>query len=257
MEAGTLVAWHKDAGQTVHRGDIIAEVETDKGIIDVEVFTDGVIEQIVVPVGEKVPVGTVLARIREAARTAVQPELTQAPRVAERPPVPVRPPASPAQQSTKVAASQPRDVTRLPMSPSARRLARQLGVDPYTVKGTGPGGAITREDIQQAAAATAPAAIVSAVSPPPAAVPDRTNRMRAAIAAAMARSKREIPHYYLSTTIDFHASETWLAEANIKRPITERLLYGVLFIRRRWRSLGSARSSNGPGRLATKSSRVR
>jgi len=236
MEAGTLVAWHKDAGQTVHHGEIIAEVETDKGIIDVEVFTDGVLEQIVVPVGEKVPVGTVLARIREAGRTIeAKPSSTVSPRVAERAPVsvPASSPVSLAQQSTEVAAAQRGDVTRLPMSPSARRLARELGVDPHTVKGTGPGGAITREDIQQAAAATAPATIASPTPPPSAtaAVPNRANRMRAAIAAAMARSKREIPHYYLSTTTDFHAAETWLAQENLKRPITERLLYGVLLLK--------------------------
>jgi pyruvate dehydrogenase E2 component (dihydrolipoamide acetyltransferase) len=115
---------------------------------------------------------------------------------------------------------------RLRISPSARELARKLGVDPATVAGTGRGGAITREDIERAAARPVPAPPAPA---PPAA--DRLTRMRQTIAAAMTRSKREIPHYYLATTIDLHRAMTWLAELNSKRPVTERLLHGVLFLK--------------------------
>lgn len=234
METGTLVAWHKEPGQAVHRGEIIAEVETDKGIIDVEVFADGVLEQILVPVGEKVPVGTVLARIRGEGRTtaaAVAPATSPPP--GERPPVSA--PVAPSVATTVPAASAPAvDRTRLPMSPSARRLARELGVDPQTVTGTGPGGAITREDIQRAAEANVPKRTTPPAAPaqaPPATPAELAGRMRQAIAAAMARSKREIPHYYLSTTIDFQAAQNWLVEENLKRPMTERLLYGVLLLK--------------------------
>src|SRR5271166_1242762 len=85
MEAGTLVAWHKNPGEPVHRGEIIAEVETDKGIIDIEAFATGILEAIRVPVGEKVPVGTVLASIRESA----QPGTVTAPTPTARPAVEV------------------------------------------------------------------------------------------------------------------------------------------------------------------------
>jgi pyruvate dehydrogenase E2 component (dihydrolipoamide acetyltransferase) len=112
-------------------------------------------------------------------------------------------------------------VGRLRISPSARELARKLGVDPATVQGSGRGGAITREDIERTAA--------RAAAPPPAA--DRLMRMRQAVAAAMSRSKREIPHYYLSTTVDLRRALSWLAEENQKRPVTERLLYGVLLLK--------------------------
>jgi pyruvate dehydrogenase E2 component (dihydrolipoamide acetyltransferase) len=227
MTAGTLVAWTKQPGDAVRRGDVVAEVETDKGVIEVEIFTSGVIDKVLVQPGAKVPVGTVLATIREeeapagaappfpsppwgegkgeGAAPAVPPAPAAAAPTAPFPPAPVAEPG------------------RLRISPSARELARKLGVDPATVQGTGRGGVITREDIERAAAA--PAAPV----PPPAA--DRSTRMRQTIAAAMSRSKREIPHYYLSTTIDLHRALTWLAQENQKRPVTERLLYGVLLLK--------------------------
>jgi pyruvate dehydrogenase E2 component (dihydrolipoamide acetyltransferase) len=214
MSAGTLVEWRKKPGDTLERGDIIALVETDKGLIDIEVFTPGVLERIVVPPGTTVPTGTVLAIVREAARAGAPtapiapPPVPAAPAVVAPPPLTAAPPG------------------RVKISPLARKLAAALGVDPATVRGTGAGGAITREDVQRAAAAR-PAAPAEA----PRAAPDRQARLRQAIGAAMARSKREIPHYYLATTIDMHRAMTWLAEENLRRPVPDRLLYGVLLIK--------------------------
>jgi pyruvate dehydrogenase E2 component (dihydrolipoamide acetyltransferase) len=219
MSAGTLVAWHKKAGDVVQRGNIVAEVETDKGVIDVEIFTSGTIERLLVQSGEKVPVGTVLATVREEGAAAVG-----VPGETSKPPAPVRPAVPPTPPPVCVPAG---EFSRLRISPSARELARKLQVDPTTVQGTGPGGAITREDIERAAAAKPVAAT------PPSALPaaDRLKRLRQTIATAMSRSKREIPHYYLSTTIDLHRAMTWLAEENLKRPVTDRLLYGVLLLK--------------------------
>ncbi len=216
MSAGTLTAWRKQAGETVHRGDIIAEVETEKGNIDVEVFADGTLEKILIEPGEKVPVGTVMALIRDdsaAPRTGTAPLDTHElqPKLAE----PQRPKIVPARRT-----EQPAD-RRLAISPSARRLARELGVDPATVQGTGHGGAITREDIEQAVKGAAPAA-------PPV---DRAARLRQTIAATMSRSKREIPHYYLSTTVDMHRALEWLGEQNASRPVAERILYGAVILK--------------------------
>jgi pyruvate dehydrogenase E2 component (dihydrolipoamide acetyltransferase) len=211
MSAGTLVAWRKKPGDVVARGDVIALVETDKGLIDVEVFAAGVLERIVVEPGATVPTGTVLAIIRDAAPSGAAP-----PAAAPPPPAAVPIPRA-------VAPSAP---GRLKISPLARKLAAELGVDPATVRGTGAGGAIRREDIEQAAAAQARAPAV-----PPRGALDRPARLRQAIGAAMARSKREIPHYYLATTIDMHRATSWLAEANLTRPVAERLLYGALLIK--------------------------
>jgi pyruvate dehydrogenase E2 component (dihydrolipoamide acetyltransferase) len=224
MSAGTLTCWRKQVGDAVQRGDIIAEVETEKGNIDVEVFSTGTIEKFLISPGDKVPVGTAMAIIREDAQTTqAAPQAAAAtspgPQTAEL----ERPKIVPGRRFERHA------VERLPISPSARRLARELGVDPATVKGTGHGDAITREDIEHAASQQAASPSAPAVAAPPAS--DKSTRIRQTIAAAMSRSKREIPHYYLATTIDMHRALEWLSEQNAKRPVTDRVLYGALILK--------------------------
>jgi pyruvate dehydrogenase E2 component (dihydrolipoamide acetyltransferase) len=221
MSAGTLVEWRKQPGDALKRGDIIALVETDKGLIDIEVFTPGVLEKIVVQPGATVPTGAVLALIREEEPTGMP-----APAVAPPPPPPPHPGPLPLTRERRAAPVAPAPPGRLRISPLARKLAAELGIDPAMVRGTGAGGAIRREDIEQAAAARA-----AAPAEKPRAALDRQARLRQAIGAAMARSKREIPHYYLATTIDMHRALTWLAEENLRRPVTDRLLYGVLLLK--------------------------
>jgi len=221
MEAGTLVQWLKHPGDAVKRGDIIAVVDTQKGAIEIEVFEEGVIESVQIKQGEKVPVGTVLAMIRgtgpERPRVAAATAPTSAP-AREGPPTPAA-----------VSAPQKRpheEPSRLRVSPLARKLAADLGVDVTQVEGTGSGGAITREDVERAAAA-----LKTPAAHKPSAPTARVGDMRAAIASAMARSKREIPHYYLSSTIDMSGSLAWLRAENEKRPVAERLLPVALLIK--------------------------
>ena len=214
MSAGMLVAWRKKPGDAVKRGDIIAEVETDKGLIDVEVYVSGVVERVLVAPGTTVPTGTVLAIIREEAGAAPAPVPVVTPPTV----VAVRPPPSPA-----ISPAVPSAAGRLRISPLARKLAADLGIDPARVRGTGPGGAIRREDIEHAAAAGAESRSRTE--------PDRQARIRQAIGAAMARSKREIPHYYVATTIDAQRAMTWLAEENLRRSVADRFLSGVVLIK--------------------------
>ncbi|MBZ5699257.1 MAG: 2-oxo acid dehydrogenase subunit E2 [Acidobacteriia bacterium] len=219
MSAGKLLGWRKRVGDRVQRGEIIADVETDKADIEVEVFAVGVIEKILIRPGEKVPVGTVLAIIQEEGRPA-EAETPSAPQAmrGEPPPaaaaVPVRP--IPVRPSVLTPGT-----PRLHISPVAKKLAADLGINPASIAGTGPGGRVTLEDVQKAAQ----------IQPTPVAEPDRRARMRQAIAAAMARSKREIPHYYLSTTIDLSRAMEWLNQENLKRSVEDRLVYGVLLIK--------------------------
>ncbi len=229
MTAGTLVAWLKKPGDRVKRGDVVAEVETEKGIIEVEIFTSGVIEKLLVEPEQRVPVGTVMAIVREdeaaPGAAAAPPGAAAAPPGPEAiTPAAPQPPAVPAAPVPAVPPAP--GPARVRISPLARTRAAELGIDPGAVRGTGPGGAITREDVEEAAGrrAAAPAA-------PARLAAERQARMRQTIAAAMARSKREIPHFYLSTTIDMHRAMTWLADENARRPVTDRLLYGVLLVR--------------------------
>jgi pyruvate dehydrogenase E2 component (dihydrolipoamide acetyltransferase) len=200
MTEGTLVAWCKKPGEPVHRGETIAQVDTAKGVIDVEAFVDGVVEEFLVVEGQTVPVGTPMARIRDAEGKAAP--VTAAPLAGA-------PPSSASAAGKRVA-----------ISPLARKLAAELGVDPASIAGSGPGGAVTKEDVERAAASRT-GQVES----------DRGARMRQVIASAMSRSKREIPHYYLGTTIDMHAASAWLQQENERRPIQDRLLYGVLLVK--------------------------
>ncbi len=232
MTEGKLVEWKKKTGERVTKGEIIAEVDTDKATIEIESFQTGIIEQLITQPGERVPVGTVMAIIREEGKPTsfreaqAKADFHPTENLKEpMPTAPVTPPVAPVVESA-----------RLRISPSARQRARELGIDPSTIPGTGPGGAITRQDIEAAAEeqrGKGPKETAEATAPTEAAAKaaDRQTRIRQTIAAAMARSKREIPHYYVSTTIDMGAAMAWLTEQNLKRAVTDRLLYGVLLIK--------------------------
>jgi len=230
MERGTLVEWRIRAGDAVKRGDVVALVETEKGLIEIEIWMDGTVESLLVSEGATVPVGAVLATIRGSEAAAALPGAAAAPPVVERPPAPPLPPvAGPAPRAPAVLAPSAHPAAgaepRRRVSPAARKRALDLGVDLAAVTGTGEGGAVTSADVERAAAARREAA---PAVPAPA---DRQAAMRRAIAAAMARSKREIPHYYLGTHVDMTAALAWLAAENQRRPVTERLLYSVLLLR--------------------------
>lgn len=260
MVAGTIIEWLVKPGDRIKRGEIIAVVDTEKATIEVEVFMTGIIESILVPAGEKVPVGTALALVRDGEAFAPQHEpakelVTERARPeAARPAIPA-PALRPAESVTpitrqpsapllgEISAARPK---RLRISPVAMRMALEMQVDLSKVQGTGPGGAIGRADIERAAksltgeppptavwAPSLPAAAAAppAVAKPPLAPVERKLAMRRAIAAAMARSKREIPHYYLATNIDMSSALAWLQAENLKRSVNERLLYSVLLLK--------------------------
>ncbi len=242
METGTLVEWMVEPGDAVKRGHIIAAVETEKGIIEIEVFEDGVIEELVVEIDTQVPVGTVLAMIRaDSAPVSIEPEVAiGVPDVHEDSPLDVEsvipPPASRPLEGTPG--------TRLRASPLARRLATQLGIDLSTVEGTGPDGAIERADVERVSPTAKTEADVSPsiTQRPPV---DAQVGMRRAIAAAMTRSNREIPHYYLETRIDMSHALHWLEARNQERSIKDRLLSTVLLLKAVACALGDVPELNG------------
>lgn len=217
MDEGTLLEWKVKPGDRVRKGDVVAVVDTSKSAIEVEIWEDGEIFELVHEPPAKLPVGTVIARLLEPGETREQAEAAKR-RLAAAAPAPATPPA-PAAVASAPPAVAPAAVTPVRASPAARQRARELGVDLSAVAGTGPRGAITIEDVEKAAAAAAPAPR------------DRAAEMRRAIAAAMARSKREIPHYYLATDIPVAGALRWLAARNEARPVTERVLPAVLFLK--------------------------
>jgi pyruvate dehydrogenase E2 component (dihydrolipoamide acetyltransferase) len=197
MDEGKLIEWKVKPGDAVKRGQVIAVVDTSKAAVDVEIWQDGVVGELITQPGETVPVGTVMARLDGAGPAPAAPAQPAAPPVSE----------------------------RLRVSPAARKRAQETGVDLEKVAGTGPQGAITVEDVEKAARAKPEAKAEERRIP---AAPDRALEMRKAIAAAMSRSKREIPHYYLSQTIPMQRASEWLLAENGKRPVTGRLLMAVL-----------------------------
>ena len=229
MEEGTLVEWRVRPGDRVARGDVVALVETEKGLIEVEIFASGVVESIVVEPGATVPVGAVLAIVRGEAEPPGRGAAPATPPAAA-PAAPSAPPPAPAAPPPPATVSAPgMPPPRARVSPLARRVAAALHVDLAAVQGTGEAGTITKADVERAAAQGA--ALPAAAAPTTAAAPDHLAGMRRVIAAAMARSKREIPHYYLATQIDMHRAVAWLAAENAQRPVTARLLPTVLLLR--------------------------
>jgi len=226
MDYGTVVEWRLKPGDEVHRGDIVALVETEKGIIDLESFQDGKLEKLVVEPGLRVPVGTVLALLEGEAPEA-QPKPLPTAEKRSTAPSPGRAISPPGRPAAAVATARPR------ASPAARILATERDIDLARVQGTGPGGVITREDVERAAPAV----------PVPSAAPARS--MREVIGAAMARSKREIPHYYLSTAVDFGACREWLTSYNEKVEVAGRLLTVVPILRAVALALAKVEGFNG------------
>lgn len=210
MEKGKLVQWRVAAGSRVQPGDLVAVVETQKGAIDVEIFDEGVIDDLV-PAGTELPVGGLLARVRAAAGA---------------PPAPV----------------EPGTASRARVTPAARRRAGELGIDVAGLRGTGPDGSVTVGDVEAAASKSAPPAPAAAE---PAVHGFDPAQMRAAIAATVSRSKREIPHYYLLQAVDFGACDAWLTQYNADRPPAQRLLPAVLLLKATARALAAVPQLNG------------
>jgi pyruvate dehydrogenase E2 component (dihydrolipoamide acetyltransferase) len=215
MEAGTLREWLKKPGDTVKRGDLIAVVETQKGLIDIEVFEEGTIDSLLLKVEDKVPVGAIMALINATGES--------------------REKKTELKSEVKVEASQEdlqpieekisltHTTNRIKASPLAKSIAAANNVDLTEVQGTGENGAITKEDVENAMARS--------LSSPKTNASASTESIRMAVAAAMSKSNREIPHYYLELRVDMTKALAWLAETNRQSAVKNRLLPAALFVK--------------------------
>ena len=227
MDVGKIIEWRVDLGDTVHRGDVVAVVETEKSDIDIEIWHDAVVDEFLVPIGEEIEVDTPIARMRHLdgdtapeptipEPTITEPTTPSAPApVGQRSSRPETPPTLPAVR---------REGVRVSASPLARRLAAERGLDLADVRGSGPAGAIVEADI------------LSIGASPGNLAPTTERRrglgtMRSLIADRMARSNREIPHYHLARDVDLAALDSWLTTRNADRPIAKRILPAALYIR--------------------------
>lgn len=221
MEDAKLVEWLVKPGDSVHTGDVVAVIETHKGAIDVEIFDNGRVTELCASEGETVAVGGLLARIQSPGAV---PASTPPPKSETKPPA-----YKPAPQT---AATQPAfSITRAgraKVSPAARKRAAELGIDPETLSGTGVDGAVSFADVEFARASGVKQETATAPAPRSGFDPAE---MRRAIAAAVTRSKRDIPHYYLANTVDMAAALDWVHAYNEGRPPAERMLAATLLLK--------------------------
>ena len=227
MESAVLMEWLVKEGDKVKKGQVIAEVETSKGIIEIEVFEDGIIEKILVEIGTECDVGKPLALIRSESESLAEPVAKITPEPESQLSESSEPEPSPEPKEVQHAASREKHIQA---SPAARKRAKELGVDLAALASKIEG----KIRIKQVEAAAETKDKVPAV-----------DGMRQAIAAAMSRSNREIPHYYLSTSINMTPSLQWLEEQNSNRTIQERILPAALLIRAVVLALGKVPELNG------------
>lgn len=212
MDAARFVQWHVQPGQPLKRGDVVAVVETQKGAIDVELWQDGTMARLIAQPGQQIPVGDVLAVL--ASDDEDWKALAQAPS------------AAPAAAT---------GAPRVRLSPAARQRAQALGVDIEALAAQAGDRVVTLSDVERAAAASAPEA----------GQPDRSDPMRSAIGAAMARSWREIPHYHVGCEIVVEASLRALEAFNRERPVNQRVLFAAVLLRAVAQALADTPTLNG------------
>jgi pyruvate dehydrogenase E2 component (dihydrolipoamide acetyltransferase) len=232
MEEGELTRWLKNVGDPVHRGDVLAEIETDKATMDLEAFEEGVLEQQLVSAGTVVPIGQSVAVIGDGSKTPAAPAETapeEEPKAAA-----AKPAAKEAAEAQSAAPSKEREARPEPVaeaataasgpsrtSPLARKIAREHGIDLATVEGTGPQGRIVRADIEDAIAqapkAGEPATQAAQPAKPlPVAAGDEEvaiNNIRRVTARRLTESQA-VPHFFLTNVVDAERLIAFRAEVN-------------------------------------------
>ena len=225
MTEGTIAKWLIAEGEKVGRGDKLAEIETDKTVVEMEAYSEGLLRKIVVEEGSLVQVGTIIAYIGDAddevPETAAP--AAEAPKAEEAAPAPAAaapaPTPAPVQQAAPTPAPAPSGAPavaggRVKASPIARKIAEEKGIDIAAVTGTGPGGRITKSDVENftpspgfaASGGRSPVVIDGSDTP--------LTSMRQAIARVVVRSKTEAPHYYVTHEIDMGAAMTFRKQLN-------------------------------------------
>ena len=236
MREGTVVRWRKKQGEAVSRGEVIAEIETDKATVEMEAYTTGVLGRIVVEEGRSVPVGELIAVITEPGEAV--PPLEELGTASPAPPADQAPaeavPEAEAQPEATQSEAQPPSGPKVEVraSPIARRLAREKGIDLSQVTGTGPGGRIIEADVmgfeERASGTPAPS---PAAAPAAAGGRMELSRMRRAIARVTTQSKSEAPHFYVTSEVDMTRAMDLRTQINGSIPEGTRVSVNDLIIK--------------------------
>jgi pyruvate dehydrogenase E2 component (dihydrolipoamide acetyltransferase) len=241
MEEGELSRWLKNVGDPVAKGDVLAEIETDKATMDLEAFEAGVLEQQLVEAGSVVPIGTPVAVIGDGSSSPVEPTSPVEPSSPVEPAeTPVSSPVEPAPPSPVEPVETPSNNSGKPRtSPLARKIAKEHGIDLATLTGTGTQGRVIRADVEaaiaaagpgaptstatSAAASVAPAESVSASAAPAVTASSGTvpaederipaNRLRS-VAAKRLTESQAVPHFFLTSVVDVEKLLAFRAEVN-------------------------------------------
>ena len=216
MREGTVVRWHKEEGETVNRGEVIADIETDKATVEFEAYTGGVLGRIVAAAGVAVPVGELIAIITDPGEAV--PDAPAAAVAVAMPDIPAAV-VAPVVVAPATEAVVPAGDGQVRASPIARRLARERGIDLALVAGSGPNGRITERDVenyQPPVAPPPPSVPAPAGEPAPAAADARIelSRMRQTIARVTSDSKTTAPHFYVTAAVDMGQAMALRREIN-------------------------------------------
>ena len=203
MAEGVLVRWVKQVGENINKGDVLAEIETDKATVEVESPASGVVLQLIVDQGTSVPVNAPIAIVGEAGEKVDAPAAAPKPeaKAEEKPAAQTAPTPAATTQASTPAESRP-----VKPSPLARKVAKDNSVDLATVQGTGPGGRVVRKDVEAALTSSQPSAVSRPSTPItnyqlPTSVEDKvvpTTKLRQAIGRRLVESKQTIPHFYVT-----------------------------------------------------------
>ncbi|GAB4500056.1 MAG: pyruvate dehydrogenase complex dihydrolipoamide acetyltransferase [Anaerolineales bacterium] len=203
MAEGLLVRWVKQVGEPINKGDVLAEIETDKATVEVESSASGVVLSHIVDQGTVVPVNAPIAVVGAAGEKVDAPAAAPKPeaKAEEKPAAPTQPTAAPVAQ-----ASAPADNGPVKASPLARKIAKDNGINLASIQGTGPGGRVVRKDVEAALSSGQPSAVSRPSTPItnyqlPVSTEDKvipTTKLRQAIGRRLVESKQTIPHFYVT-----------------------------------------------------------
>lgn len=266
MSEGAVGKWLKQPGDQVKAGDIIAEIETDKAVMELEAFDSGTLLKILVGEGQVVPIGTPIALVGEG-EVETEPPPEASPEAAAGPPpeasAETRPPTVPTSPPPPALPAGEGD-SHIKASPVARRLADARGIDLRLVQGTGPGGRIIKENVEdfkpEAAPERPPAPPPAAVTPAPPAPPGEVtplSRMRRAIAQVMTEAQPGTPHIYVTVEIDMaeamqlrqQINDSGAAEVRIS--VNDMVVKAAARALRKFPALNSSYTTGSDGQPAT------